>query len=135
MKPSINARYLKSTITNVDSHNHREEIDDCWRQHAGIKRANESNLIHRDNQSSSNLDDVRERAYWASKKTARLSEEKNPEVDTCTAQEVGFLEIVDKKERKKHEKKESSSNRSRKEDKKLNKKKERKKDRKKNKER
>lgn len=79
-KPDVNRVFLTNTIQNVESHNRREEIDDCWRQHSTLKRArlpppptstsSSSRVVTR--HSSQNIEISHkaeaERQFWASRK-------------------------------------------------------------------
>lgn len=70
----INKLYLSNLIKNVDSHNKREEVADCWRQHDMKKWvmqqscATNSRSRIRVNDRASTDEYSDERSYWALKK-------------------------------------------------------------------
>lgn len=68
----LNKQFLGNMIRDVESHNRREEVDDCWRQNDMIKKAKVA--AAKASSCQSNPVDVEdERRFWAEQKAIKLA--------------------------------------------------------------
>jgi hypothetical protein len=100
MSIDINKNFLANTIRAVESHNQRDQIEQCWRKHDAMKNFKRRRSdIENDHNSISDLDE--ERQYWALKKVESLKQQ--------TIQDSKMELVNDKIKKEKKNKKEKKS--------------------------
>lgn len=71
---TVNKQFLLNTISNTESHNRREEISDCWREHDLLDRATNGKRSHVDPGDTDGQDPMsKERDHWARMKVCVLN--------------------------------------------------------------
>jgi hypothetical protein len=67
----VNKAFLANTIRSVESHNRREETEDCWRQHDLMKKRIRRSDDSENDEDGDGFEDTRNK--WAKKKVQGLS--------------------------------------------------------------